>query len=281
MWSRQHSPRQALGSPPPLARGLSLLMAQDLICEHGSKGFPPTGSNMRINRAKLWASVVQAGMQGEKHVVLVCITHLNLPCSFSLQSHISCPNLIHNVGFVLLNSFSVVAPQWWANWFLYERPDSAFGYVQCFHWSEMGVAGVSRNNWWRVRHRCKAQRADCSSVLPSSASEWKWGRYLLLLPPQIFTHSNNNSAFSAVAKITYSLGKDCTTVHNHLCNSTSLQGARNKSNIRGKAKYKLLLTTCTAWQQHYTTITGLIKEHQSQLTCFIGFKAEWMKNINV
>lgn len=182
MWSRQHSTSQALGSPPLLERWPSLLMAQDLICEPGSKGFPPTGSNTRIKRANLWASLVQAGMQREKHVVLVCITHLNLPCSFSLQSRISCPNLIHNVGFVLLNSFSVVAPK---NWFLYERPDSPFRYFQCFHWSEMGVAAVFQNNWWRIRQRSKAQRADCFSALPS-ASEWKWGRHLLLLLPRNF-----------------------------------------------------------------------------------------------
>lgn len=185
MWSSQHSTGQALSSPPPLERWPSLLMAQDLICEPRSKEFPPTGSNMRINTAKLWASLVQAGMQREKHVVLVCITHSNLPCSFGFQSHISCPNLIHNVGFVLLNSFSVVAPQWWANWFLYERPDSVFRYFQCFHWSEMGVAAVFRNNWWRIRHRYKAQRAHCFSTLPR-ASEGKWGRYSLLLVPQVF-----------------------------------------------------------------------------------------------
>lgn len=87
---------------------------------------------------------------------------------FTMQFQLAIPYFLSwshtQCGFCTVEQFfSVDAPQWWANWFLYERPDSAFRHIQCFQWSEMGVAGVPRNNWWRIRHRYKAQRAVLSS----------------------------------------------------------------------------------------------------------------------
>lgn len=185
MCSRQHSSSQALGSSPSLQRWPSLMMAQDLICEPRSKGFPPTGSNKGKNRAKLWASLVQAAMQRELHVVSECVTHSNLPRSFSFQSQISCPNLIHNVGFVLLNSFSL--------WMLHSdgqidscmKGQTLLSELPEFPLVWNGSSWCAQEQWWRIRHRYKAQRADCFSLLPS-ASGWKWERYLLLLAPQHF-----------------------------------------------------------------------------------------------
>lgn len=69
----------------------------------------------------------------------------------------------------------------------------------------MGVAGVQEQQLVEgqgIRHR----EADFFSALPY-ASEWKRVSYSLHLLPKIFTHSNINSAFSAVTKDTYSLAK--------------------------------------------------------------------------